>query len=163
MRDKVTRQYPQTTTFKEKVEPKQIGTEAPLLTSLTAHMQQDGKSMVQSHMQQDGKSMPMVQSHMQLPASVKCHLQLALRTACRPTAKPSKISKIYYLPTGSGTFAWTDKEYDPAKQSLALKRGQPGMCKCLAMALNNGNTCHTQSRKVYYCFSPSRAGLVSYS
>ena len=73
-------------------------------------------------MQQDGKSM--VQSHMQQPASVKCRLQLALRKACRLTAKPSKMSKIYYLPTGSGTFAWTDKEYDPAKQSLANKVSQ---------------------------------------
>ena len=35
-RDKVTiRQYPQTTTFEEKEEPKRIRTEVPLLTSLT--------------------------------------------------------------------------------------------------------------------------------
>ena len=32
--DKVTRQYPQTTTFEEKGEPKRIRTELPLLTSL---------------------------------------------------------------------------------------------------------------------------------
>ena len=36
MRDKVTRQCPQTTTFEEKREPKQIRTEILLLTSLTA-------------------------------------------------------------------------------------------------------------------------------
>ena len=36
MRDKVTRQCPQTTTIEEKGEPKRIRTEAPLLTSLTA-------------------------------------------------------------------------------------------------------------------------------
>ena len=36
MWDKVTRQCPQTTTFEEKGEPKQIRTEVPLLTSLTA-------------------------------------------------------------------------------------------------------------------------------
>ena len=35
VRDKVTRQCQQTTTFEEKGEPKRIGTEAPLLTSLT--------------------------------------------------------------------------------------------------------------------------------
>ena len=35
VRDKVTRQYLQTTTFEEKGEPKQIRTEVPLLTSLT--------------------------------------------------------------------------------------------------------------------------------
>ena len=35
VRDEVTRQYPQTTTFEEKGEPKQIRTEVPLLTSLT--------------------------------------------------------------------------------------------------------------------------------
>ena len=35
VRDKVTRQYPQTTTFEVKGEPKQIRTEVPLLTSLT--------------------------------------------------------------------------------------------------------------------------------
>ena len=35
MRDKVTRQCPQTTTFEVKGEPKQIRTEIPLLTSLT--------------------------------------------------------------------------------------------------------------------------------
>ena len=35
-RDKVTRQCLQTTTFEEKGEPKQIRTEVPLLTSLTA-------------------------------------------------------------------------------------------------------------------------------
>ena len=34
MRDKVTRQCPQTTTFEEKGEPKQIRTEVPLFTSL---------------------------------------------------------------------------------------------------------------------------------
>ena len=32
--DKVTRQYPQATTFEEKGEPKRIRTEVPLLTSL---------------------------------------------------------------------------------------------------------------------------------
>ena len=37
VRDKVTRQYPQTTTFEEKGEPKQIRTEVPLLTSLTPY------------------------------------------------------------------------------------------------------------------------------
>ena len=36
VRDKVTRQCPQTTTFEEKGEPKRIRTEVPLLTSLTA-------------------------------------------------------------------------------------------------------------------------------
>ena len=36
VRDKVTRQYPQTTTSEEKGEPKRIRTEVPLLTSLTA-------------------------------------------------------------------------------------------------------------------------------
>ena len=35
VRDKVTRQCPQTTTCEEKGEPKQIRTEVPLLTSLT--------------------------------------------------------------------------------------------------------------------------------
>ena len=35
VRDKVTRQCPQTTTFEEKREPKRTRTEAPLLTSLT--------------------------------------------------------------------------------------------------------------------------------
>ena len=35
VRDKITRQCPQTTTFKEKGEPKQIRTEVLLLTSLT--------------------------------------------------------------------------------------------------------------------------------
>ena len=33
--DKVTRRYPQTTTFEEKGEPKRTRTEVPLLTSLT--------------------------------------------------------------------------------------------------------------------------------
>ena len=37
VRDKVSRQCPQTTTFEEKGEPKQIRTEAPLLTSLTPY------------------------------------------------------------------------------------------------------------------------------
>ena len=37
VRDKVTRQFPQTTTFEEKGEPKRIRTEAPLLTSLTPY------------------------------------------------------------------------------------------------------------------------------
>ena len=37
VRDKVTRQCPQTTTFKEKGEPKRIRTEVPLLTSLTPY------------------------------------------------------------------------------------------------------------------------------
>ena len=37
VRDKVTRQYPQTTTFEEKGEPKQNRTEVPLLTSLTPY------------------------------------------------------------------------------------------------------------------------------
>ena len=37
VRDKVTRQCPQTTTFEEKGEPKQIRTEVPLLTSLTSY------------------------------------------------------------------------------------------------------------------------------
>ena len=37
MRDKVTRQCPQTTTFEEKGEPKRIRTEVPLLTSLTPY------------------------------------------------------------------------------------------------------------------------------
>ena len=36
-RDKVTRQSPQTTTFEEKEEPKWIGTEVPLVTSLTPY------------------------------------------------------------------------------------------------------------------------------
>ena len=36
-RGKVTRQCPQTTTFEEKGEPKQIWTEVPLLTSLTPY------------------------------------------------------------------------------------------------------------------------------
>ena len=35
VRDKVTRQCPQTTTFEKKRKPKQIRTEVPLLTSLT--------------------------------------------------------------------------------------------------------------------------------
>ena len=35
VRDKVTRQCPQTTTFEEKGEPKRIRTEVPLFTSLT--------------------------------------------------------------------------------------------------------------------------------
>ena len=35
VRDKVTRQCPQTTSFQEKVEPKQIQTDVPLLTRLT--------------------------------------------------------------------------------------------------------------------------------
>ena len=34
VRDKVTKHCPQTTTFEEKGEPKQIRTEVPLLTSL---------------------------------------------------------------------------------------------------------------------------------
>ena len=37
VRDKVTRRCPQTTTFEEKGEPKQIRTEVPLLTSLTPY------------------------------------------------------------------------------------------------------------------------------
>ena len=37
MRDKVTGQYPQTTTFEEKGEPKQFRTEVPLLTDLTPY------------------------------------------------------------------------------------------------------------------------------
>ena len=37
VRDKVTRQCPQTTTFEEKGEPKRIRTEVSLLTSLTPH------------------------------------------------------------------------------------------------------------------------------
>ena len=37
VRDRVTRQCPQTTTFEEKVEPKRIRTEVPLLTSLTPY------------------------------------------------------------------------------------------------------------------------------
>ena len=36
VRDRVTKQCPQTITFEEKGEPKQIRTEVPLLTSLTA-------------------------------------------------------------------------------------------------------------------------------
>ena len=39
MRDKVTRQCPQTTTFEEKEEPKQISTEVPPLTSLMPYRQ----------------------------------------------------------------------------------------------------------------------------
>ena len=35
VRDKVTRQYPETTTFEQKGEPKQIRTEVPLLASLS--------------------------------------------------------------------------------------------------------------------------------
>ena len=37
VRDKVTRQCPQTTNFEEKGEPKQIRTDVPLLTSLTPY------------------------------------------------------------------------------------------------------------------------------
>ena len=37
VRDKATRQCPQTTTFEEKGEPKRIRTEVPLLTSLTPY------------------------------------------------------------------------------------------------------------------------------
>ena len=37
VKDKVTRQCPQTTTFEEKGEPKQIRTEVPLPTSLTPY------------------------------------------------------------------------------------------------------------------------------
>ena len=37
VRDKVTRQCPQTTIFEEKLEPKRIRTEVPLLTSLTPY------------------------------------------------------------------------------------------------------------------------------
>jgi len=37
VRDKVTKQCPQTTTFEEKVEPNRIRTEVPLLTSLTPY------------------------------------------------------------------------------------------------------------------------------
>ena len=37
VRDKVTRQCPETTIFEEKGEPKQIRTEIPLLTSLTPY------------------------------------------------------------------------------------------------------------------------------
>ena len=37
VRDKITRQYPQTTIFEVKGEPKQIRTEVPLLTSLTPY------------------------------------------------------------------------------------------------------------------------------
>ena len=37
VKDKVTRQRPQTTTFEEKGEPKLIRTEVPLLTSLTPY------------------------------------------------------------------------------------------------------------------------------
>ena len=37
VRDKVTRQFPQTTTFEEKGGPKRIRTEFPLLTSLTPY------------------------------------------------------------------------------------------------------------------------------
>ena len=39
VRDKVTRQRPQTTTFEEKGEPKRILTEIPLLTSLSPYRQ----------------------------------------------------------------------------------------------------------------------------
>ena len=39
VRDKVTRQCPQTTTFKEKGELKRIRTEVPLFTSLTPYRQ----------------------------------------------------------------------------------------------------------------------------
>ena len=37
VRDKVTRQCPQTTTFEEKGEPKRIRTEVPLLANLTPY------------------------------------------------------------------------------------------------------------------------------
>ena len=37
VRNKVTRQCPQTTTFEEKEEPKRVRTEVPLLTSLTPY------------------------------------------------------------------------------------------------------------------------------
>ena len=40
VRDKVTRQCPQTTAFEERGEPKQIQTEVPLLTGLTARPNQ---------------------------------------------------------------------------------------------------------------------------
>ena len=39
MREKVTRQSPQTTTFEENGEPKRIRTEVPPLTSLTSYRQ----------------------------------------------------------------------------------------------------------------------------
>jgi len=39
VRDKVTRQCPQTTTFEVKGEPKQVQTEVPLITSLTPYRQ----------------------------------------------------------------------------------------------------------------------------
>ena len=39
VRDKVTRQCPQTTTFEEKGEPKRVRTEVTLLTSLTPYRQ----------------------------------------------------------------------------------------------------------------------------
>ena len=39
VRDKVTRQCPETTTFEEKGEPKRIRTDVPLLTSLTNALQ----------------------------------------------------------------------------------------------------------------------------
>ena len=39
VRDKVTRQCPQTTTFEKKGQPKRIRTEVPLLTSLTPYRQ----------------------------------------------------------------------------------------------------------------------------
>ena len=37
VRDKVTRQFPETTMIEEKGEPKRIRTEVPLLTSLTPY------------------------------------------------------------------------------------------------------------------------------
>ena len=37
VKDKATRQRPQTTTFENKVQPKQIRTEVPLFTSLTPY------------------------------------------------------------------------------------------------------------------------------
>ena len=44
VRDKVTRQCPQTTTFEQKGEPKRIRTEVPLLTSLTPQLLKRKKS-----------------------------------------------------------------------------------------------------------------------
>ena len=56
VRDKVTRQCPQTTTFGEKGEPKRIRTEVPLLTSLTSYRQ--AKPADTRHSKSHGRTEP---------------------------------------------------------------------------------------------------------
>ena len=91
VRDKLTRQCPQTTIFEEKGEPKRIRTEVPLLTARPNQLTRHGHGLLEVYTDADRVSL----RHMQRPETLLTHFRVLLLGTADKCLEPKVTARSH--------------------------------------------------------------------